>query len=108
MRRAAKVDANQAEIVEALRRIGCSVQPLHSVGSGCPDLLVGVNGLNILMEIKDSAKPPSARKLTPDQLIWHDEWRGQVQVVETVEKAVAIVNWHRRHRQPIPASERLQ
>lgn len=34
MRRAAKTDANQGDIVAALRGIGATVQPLHGVGSG--------------------------------------------------------------------------
>lgn len=93
MRRAAKVDANQADIVAALRKIGASVQPLHAVGSGCPDLLVGWRGMTSLLEVKDGSKPPSARKLTPDQVEWHANWRGQVAVVETIEQAIeAITN----------------
>ncbi|WP_116328100.1 hypothetical protein [Cupriavidus phytorum] len=93
MRRAAKVDANQAEIVEALRKIGATVQPLHAVGQGCPDLLVGWRGMNTILELKDGRKPPSARKLTEDQEKWHANWRGQVAVVETVEQAIeAITN----------------
>jgi hypothetical protein len=91
MRRAAKVDANQADIVAALRKIGASVQPLHSVGQGCPDLLVGWRGMNTVLEVKDGKKPPSARKLTTDQVIWHEGWRGQVAVVETVEQAILAV-----------------
>jgi len=93
MRRAAKVDANQGEIVAALRKIGATVQPLHAVGQGCPDLLVGWRGMTSLLEVKDGAKPPSARKLTEDQEKWHANWRGQVAVVETVEQAIeAITN----------------
>jgi hypothetical protein len=91
MRRAAKVDRNQAEIVAALRAIGCSVQPLHGVGDGCPDLLIGYRGVNHLAEIKDSAKPPSARELTPDQQKWHVEWRGHAMVITSVEEAIAFV-----------------
>lgn len=91
MRRAAKVDANQTEIVEALRKIGASVQPLHAVGQGCPDLLVGWRGIVSLLEVKDGSKPPSARKLTEDQVKWHAEWRGQVAVVENVEQAIEAI-----------------
>ena len=99
-RRAAKVDYNQAEIVDALRRMGCSVECLHSVGSGVPDLLVGMNGINLLLEVKDGKKPPSARKLTMDQVIWHDEWRGQVQIVKSVDHAIRIVNYYRTQSNP--------
>lgn len=93
MRRAAKVDDNQAEIVAALRKIGASVQPLHAVGQGCPDLLVGWRGITSLLEVKDGKKPPSARKLTPDQEKWHAAWMGQVTVVETVEQAILAVTY---------------
>ena len=101
MRRAAKVDANQGEIVAALRKSGCSVEPLHSVGGGVPDLLVGVpdvgiDGINLLMEVKDGAKPPSARKLTPDQVDWHAAWLGQKVVVTSVEEALDVVEGFRR------------
>lgn len=91
MRRASKADANQSEIVDALRRAGASVQPLHAVGSGCPDILVGFRGVNLMVEIKDGNKPPSARRLTPDQVVWHDAWRGQVIVVKSVDEALTAI-----------------
>lgn len=96
MRRAAKVDENQKSIVAALRKAGCMVLPLHAVGFGCPDLLVGSrNYLGkpsalILLEIKDGDKPPSARRLTPDQVMFHSDWYGYpVYVVTTVSEALA-------------------
>ena len=92
MRRAAKVDANQAEIVQALRQIGATVQSLAAVGNGCPDLLVGFRGKNWLLEIKDGNKPPSAQALTPHQVEWHRVWQGRVVVVNSVESAIAAIN----------------
>ena len=91
MRRAAKTDANQGEIVDALRAVGASVQPLHAVGGGVTDLLVGFRGANYLIEVKDGRKPPSARKLTPDQERWHRDWRGQVSIAEWPEDALRII-----------------
>jgi hypothetical protein len=91
VRRAAKVDANQREVVAALRGAGASVQLLHAVGEGCPDLLVGYKGLNMLLEVKDGSKPPSAQKLTPQQEIWHRDWRGQRVVVNSPEAALAAI-----------------
>jgi len=89
--RAAKVDANQSAIVSALRKIGATVQPLHTVGKGCPDLLVGLRGMNLLLEVKDGSKPPSGQKLTADQVVWHRDWCGQVEVVNSVEQALIAV-----------------
>lgn len=89
MRRRAKVDANQAEIVAALRRAGATVQSLAEIGDGCPDLLVGRAGKTLLIEIKDGAQPPSKRQLTEDQLRWHGDWRGgALAVVCDVESAL--------------------
>jgi hypothetical protein len=91
MRRAARVDGNQSLITEALRAVGATVQPLHTVGNGCPDLLVGYRATNWCLEVKDGDKPPSARKLTDDEQIWHNGWQGVVHVVETVEQALQVV-----------------
>ena len=91
MRRAAKVDANQREVVAALRGAGATVQLLHAVGEGCPDLLVGYKGLNLLLEVKDGSKPPSAQKLTPQQEVWHRDWRGHRVVVNSPEAALTAI-----------------
>ena len=89
--KAAKVDRNQAEIVGALRAVGASVQHLHAVGQGCPDLLVGFRGRCFAIEVKDGLLPPSARKLTPAQEKWHGAWRGHVAVVTSAEEATAAI-----------------
>ncbi len=88
---AARVDANQPEIVKDLRAIGATVQPLHQVGKGCPDLLVGFRGINHLLEVKDGDKPPSKRRLTPAEQRWHDEWRGQRAIVKNVDEAYKVI-----------------
>jgi hypothetical protein len=92
MRRAAHIDSNQSAIVDALRAAGASVEPkLARVGEGCPDLLVGIRGVNALFEIKDGEKTPSRRKLTQDEKDWHAEWRGTVYVIYSVEQALKVL-----------------
>jgi len=92
MRRAAKVDANQEQIVEALRAAGATVQTLAAVGKGVPDLLVGFQNQTLLLEVKDGRKPPSERRLTEDQLKWHGAWRGgPLAVVTDVESALRML-----------------
>lgn len=92
MRRAAKVDRNQPEIVAALRRVGADVFSLAAVGNGIPDLLVGFRDQTVLMEVKDGTKPPSARQLTDDQIEWHAAWRGgRCVVVANVPEALAAI-----------------
>jgi hypothetical protein len=94
--RAARVDNNQTGIVAALKKIGASVQLLHTVGGGCPDLLVGFRGRNTLLEIKDGEKTPSAQKLTAAQVVFARSWQGQVAVVTSIDDAIAVVLDHGR------------
>jgi len=91
MRRAAKVDANQKEVAQTLERLGWWVVDLSKVGGGVSDLLVGKRGVLRLVEIKDGSKPPSARKLTDDQIKWHAEAKAYgitVSILTSVEDAV--------------------
>lgn len=91
MRRAARVDENQSDIVSSLRAIGAIVRVI-SQGDGIPDLLVGFQGQTFLLEVKDGNKPPSARKLTPAEQKFFDEWRGgRLAVVNSVDEAIAVV-----------------
>ena len=88
-RRAAKVDVNQPAIVADIRALGWTVQHLHSLGQGCPDILVGAEGTNYLFEIKNPEYYDG--KLPDDEKEWHDMWRGQVDVVETIEDILEVV-----------------
>lgn len=91
MRRAARTDANHSEIVDAFRKLGCSVLSLAPIGRGVPDLLVHRAGRYALVEVKDGSKVPSARKLTPDQERFHAEWRGPIWTCLSVAGVVEIV-----------------
>lgn len=88
----ARKDANHDEIVRFLRDCGATVQTLHQVGNGTPDLLVGWRGVNLLVEVKDGAKPPSKRRLTPDEDQWHIAWDGQVAIVESTDDVWKLLN----------------
>jgi len=95
VRRAAKVDENQRNIVAALRAIGCSVAVTSAVGSGFPDLVVGDWGKTYLMEVKRGDKPPSRRVLTQDQIDFHASWHGQICVICTVAEAISFISRER-------------
>lgn len=86
MRRAARVDNTQADIVQALRMAGMRVKPTHTMGNGFPDVIVGYRGRNVLLEIKTGDG-----KLTADEVEWHATWSGQVAVVRTPDEAVDAV-----------------
>ena len=91
MRRAAKVDANQKEIVDALRSAGASVVSTASMADGFPDLVVGFRGENYLLEVKDGNKPPSKQRLTADQEVFFSSWKGSAQVVRDPQEALAAI-----------------
>ena len=108
-RRAARIDRNQPEIVDALRRTGVSVETLAAVGEGVPDLLCALaNDQTFLLEVKDGSKPASERKLTKDQVIWHARWRGRVHVVTSVDEALAVAAHYRARPSAWPAEAPAQ
>lgn len=88
MRRAAKVDDNHGLVVRALRAAGWQVESLAPLGRGIPDLLVAKAGLNMLLEVKDGRKPPSARVLTLAESRFFGRWPGAKAIVESPEEAI--------------------
>lgn len=90
MRHAARVDANQAEIVAALRKAGASVWII-----GLPvDLLVGFRGQSLLMEVKTvtGKRQPKPSKHTQLQKDFMLDWRGgAVSTVTDVEGALRAI-----------------
>lgn len=91
MRRAARRDDGENDIVDALRTAGAVVRVVTQ-GDGLPDLLVGYRGYTILMEVKDGTKPPSARRLTEAEEKFFMEWTGGLLVVvNSVEEALEVL-----------------
>lgn len=88
MKRFPRLDANQKDIVAALRACGASVQSLAAIGGGCPDLLVSYRDRTRVLECKNGDKPPSAQKLTDDQVEWHRTWNDDVLIVRSPIEAV--------------------
>ena len=82
MRHAARTDATQAEVVKALRAIGCSVLyiklPL--------DLLVCHRKETMLVEVKEEGG-----RLTKAQEAFLETWPGRVHVVRGPLEAVSAV-----------------
>lgn len=88
MRRAGRIDENQPAIVQALTKAGACVTSMASLGDGAADLLVSYRGAWHVIEIKNPLKPPSGRKLTPDQVAWHRRQHAPIGVVLTAEDAL--------------------
>lgn len=90
LRLRSKVDANQPKLVAQIRKLGATVKVVSQLKRFC-DIVVGYQGKNYLIEIKDPDKPPSQRKLTPDEIDFHMEWEGQIDVVHTIEDVIKIL-----------------
>jgi hypothetical protein len=83
---AKRTDANQREIVDALRQAGATVYCAHAVGHGFPDLVVGFREQNYLLEVKSEQNA-----LTDDQLTFFAGWRGQVTVIRSTTEALRAI-----------------
>ncbi len=84
MRYAARVDANQDQIVSALRAAGAYVWII-----GLPvDLLVGYKGHTFLVEVKNGSK----KRLTKLQADFFENWSGSTLVrIDSPESALRML-----------------
>jgi Holliday junction resolvase len=81
-----RVDANQKQITKELRDLGFSVALTHTIGKGFPDIVVGKNGVTLLVELKANKKA----KLTPDEKAFLENWQGSFLVATST---LEIVKW---------------
>ena len=89
MRRAARRDQHEADIVQVLRSVGASVTRINEAGA--PDLLVGFRGVTYCLECKtpkrkdgkgqSNASKGGRGELTAAQVEWWRSWRGGPAVV---------------------------
>lgn len=88
MRYGLRVDQNQRQIISALEAAGCLVDVI----SQPVDLLVGVNGKWMLMEVKN---PKGKNKVTPQQTRFFDKYEGYpwalVDGPEAALRAIGVV-----------------
>lgn len=100
MIRKARKDANHSEIVATLSALGCTVVDLSAAGiSGLPDLLVGVAGRTLLVEVKNRATRYGRAGLSKEQADFAQLWRGEpVAEVSSINEAIALVEAARAGR----------
>jgi hypothetical protein len=84
--KARRTDNNQAEIVDALRKVGASVAITSRLGDGFPDIVVGYMGQNAMAEIKDGNAG-----LTEDEMKFFQDWRGNLRILRSVEDAMQLL-----------------
>jgi hypothetical protein len=93
---ARRVDGNHAVVKKAFLQMGCSVGDLSRVGGGVMDLVVGIPGVNYLVEVKIEGKKLRKGK----QQDFFDAWKGPKAVVRSVQEAAELVGtmgeWERR------------
>lgn len=82
MRRAARVDANQQEIVDGLRKLGISVEIIEEP----LDCLIWHRGEYALLEIKT----PGGR-LTKAQVEFIQRWPGRIHIAESLTEAIELI-----------------
>jgi hypothetical protein len=90
---AKKKDDNHNEIETEFKRLGCGVKDVHDLPNFV-DIIICYKGQTVMVEIKDGAKPPSARKLTSGEKRFSDEWiakGGKWACIETIEQANELV-----------------
>lgn len=93
MRRAARIDANQNKIVDALRRCGATVI-ITSQLKNAFDCLVIYNGVVYIVEIKDGTKSAGLQKLTEGELKCKADVEragGTYHVINSVRSALKMI-----------------
>jgi len=91
---AKRTDSNHAEIIKTLRQLGCSVFDSSRVAGGFPDLVVGINQVTCLVEIKSDAKA----KFTFAQEMFMMNWKGSAVVrINDVDGAIRLVKMLDNH-----------
>ena len=91
MRVRGRIDDNQKEVVSQLRKLGVSVAITSMLGKGFPDLVLGHQNKNYLIELKDGSKTKSRKTLTEDEEKFFNDWRGQVDKCESLDDICRII-----------------
>ena len=91
MRVRGRIDDNQKEVVSQLRKLGVSVAITSMLGKGFPDLVLGHQNKNYLIELKDGNKTKSRKTLTEDEAKFFNDWRGQCNKCESLDDICRII-----------------
>lgn len=91
-------DKNHDRIAAALEAAGATTLDTSIMGGGFPDLLVGFNGVDFLLEIKNPDTQYGRSGLSDEQILYHSKWRGKrIQVVRNEEEALAAIGYVTHH-----------
>jgi hypothetical protein len=93
MRRASRKDANQNSIARTVEELGGAFIDLTDSANAGFDGLIVIGGRVFIAEVKDGAKPPSARKLTDNEQRRRAQLEGlgiTYNVIETHEDVLRL------------------
>lgn len=80
-------DANQGDILKELRKIpALDIIDLTEVGDDCPDILLGYQRKNWLVEIKTTTG-----RVKPGQKRHHREWPGQTAICRSLDDILRLI-----------------
>ena len=99
MRHRGRKDHNHDLIADTFRSLGCTVADMATCGvDDFPDVVVGLMGFDIQVEIKNPDTAYGRRGLTDGQARYARDWAGRKPVtVYTPDEAIALVqNWRSR------------
>jgi len=87
-------DENDREVVRDLEAAHCSVVDLTQVGGGCPDKLVGRDGVTLLVEIKRPTAPTRKdRTFSQKQRAFRRKWKGtEIVLVTTARQVIEAID----------------
>lgn len=95
-RYARRKDANHGVIAKRFEKLGCSVLDTSAAAiPGFPDLVIGMMGVNHLVEIKNPEYKYGRNGLNANQSAFNRDWRGcPMWTVSSEDEATALVmNW---------------
>jgi hypothetical protein len=81
-----KADAVAKELDDAFLAWGASVAILDAAGDGIPDRLIGIQGINRLVEYKTAKN-----KLRESQEVFHAYWRGSKEIAREKAHVTRII-----------------
>lgn len=88
-----KTDLNHKEIIDKLRQIpNLSVFSTHTIGKGFPDIVIGYKDKNYLVEIKSKKNTIKENTLTPAEMKFFLDWKGQYFIAYSFEQVLNMLN----------------
>ena len=84
-------DSNHREIIDFFRKCGAIVDDVSDLAGLGYDCVVHYAKTIVLCEIKDGAKPPSARRLTESEEAAQARHGSKFAVIESIEQARGLL-----------------